>query len=142
MTREIREKFYKFLKLMELFIAVCIVAVILVLTAITLWDYATGGTTLSNDHALQDFLQQMLTFVVGIEFVKMLIFHNPERVIDVLIFASSRQMIVEHTDGKETIIWIVGIGLLFAIQKFLLPSHGQPDHQEEEHREEQNAAHH
>lgn len=136
MRREIREKFYRFLKLMELFIAICIIIAILVLTAVTLYDYITGGADLHSEAALQEFLQEMLTFVVGIEFVKMLIFHNPERVIDVLIFASSRQMIVEHTNGVETIVWVVGIGLLFAIQKFLLPKHPADAHYQEEHQQE------
>lgn len=136
MRIEIREKFYRFLKLMELFIAVCIIIAILVLTAVTLYDYITGGVNLHSEAALQEFLQKMLTFVVGIEFVKMLIFHNPERVIDVLIFASSRQMIVEHTNGVETIIWVIGIGMLFAIQKFLLPRHSSDAHYQEEHQPE------
>mgnify|MGYP001034138766 FL=1 len=140
MRRELREKFYRFLKGMELFIAVCIVVIIMVLTAITLWDYLTGGANLHGEEALQVFLQEMLTFVVGIEFVKMLIFHNPERVIDVLIFASSRQMIVEHTDGVETIIWIIGIGMLFAIQKFLIP-HGKEEHPLEHHQNRQEVHH-
>ena len=84
---------------------------------------------------VEQFLKEMLTFVVGIEFVKMLIFHNPERVVDVLIFAASRQMIVEHTDGKETIVWIIGIGLLFAIQKYLMPASGLKHIENHESRE-------
>lgn len=133
MSRELREKFYKFLKMMEMFIAACIVIAILLLTAVTLFDYISGGADLHGEASLQDFLQKMLTFVVGIEFVKMLIFHNPERVIDVLIFASSRQMIVEHTNGVDTIIWIIGIGMLFAIQKFLIPDQNRDAHFQEEH---------
>ena len=50
-------------------------------------EYLTGHVSLYNDEALNIFLQQMLSFAVAVEFVKMLIYHNPERVIDVLIFA-------------------------------------------------------
>lgn len=137
MRREIREKVYIFLKMIEMFIAFCIIVVIVGLTAATLLHYFLGSGSPHYTEILEQFLKEMLTFVVGIEFVKMLIFHNPERVVDVLIFAASRQMIVEHTDGKETIIWIIGIGLLFAIQKYLMPagpkhienheSHGEHD---------------
>lgn len=132
--RTIRDRFYKFLKLLEMFIALCIVVVILVMMGLMLFDYLTGRVDLRQTASLETFLQEMLTFVVGIEFVKMLIFHNPDRVIDVLIFATSRQMVVEHTDGVETIIRIVGIGCLFAIQRFLIP-HGTdaPYHGHEEH---------
>ncbi len=138
MRRQLREKFYQGLKTLELLIAVAIVIIIVVMAGLTIYDYLAGNVDLRDISSLETFLQEMLTFVVGIEFVKMLIFHNPERVIDVLIFATSRQLVVEHTNGVETIVRIVGIGLLFAIQRFLIPealealknehSHEQPPH--------------
>ena len=121
MRRQLREKFYQGLKTLELLIAVAIVIIIVVMAGLTIYDYLAGNVDLRDISSLETFLQEMLTFVVGIEFVKMLIFHNPERVIDVLIFATSRQLVVEHTTGVETIVRIVGIGLLFAIQRFLIP---------------------
>ena len=143
--RGIRERANIFLKLLELFIAACIVVMVLVLMAITLKEYLIGNVSLYDEEALNIFLQTMLSFAVAVEFVKMLIYHNPERVIDVLIFATSRQLIVEHTNGAESLIRIFAIGVLFAIQKFLLPSSNvfrsksirpdlQPDgHMETEH---------
>ena len=121
MRRQLREKFYQGLKTLELLIAVAIVIIIVVMAGLTIYDYLAGNVDLRDISSLETFLQEMLTFVVGIEFVKMLIFHNPERVIDVLIFATSRQLVVEHTNGVETIVRIVGLGLLFAIQRFLIP---------------------
>lgn len=121
MRRKVREKFYQGLKTLELLIAGAIVVIIIVMAGLTIYDYLSGAVDLRNISSLETFLQEMLTFVVGIEFVKMLIFHNPERVIDVLIFATSRQLVVEHTNGVETIVRIVGIGLLFAIERFLIP---------------------
>lgn len=85
--KDIRERVYIFLKIMELFIAACIVAMVLALMAITLKEYLTGHVSLYNEEALNIFLQQMLSFAVAVEFVKMLIYHNPERVIDVLILS-------------------------------------------------------
>ena len=120
--KSIRDRVYIFLKLLELFIAACIVVMVLILMAITLYEYLAGHVPLRDENALSVFLQRMLSFAVAVEFVKMLIYHNPERVIDVLIFATSRQLIVEHTAGVESIIRISAIGILFAIQKFLLPS--------------------
>ena len=142
MRRDIREKIYIFLKMIELFIAFCIIVMIVILTAATLLDYVQGGGRPHYTDVLDQFLKEMLTFVVGIEFVKMLIFHNPERVVDVLIFAASRQMVVEHTNGTETIVWIIGIGLLFAIQKFLRPPSGAKhieNHESHEAHERENS---
>ena len=140
MRRQLREKFYQGLKTLELLIAVAIVIIIVVMAGLTIYDYLAGNVDLRDISSLETFLQEMLTFVVGIEFVKMLIFHNPERVIDVLIFATSRQLVVEHTNGMESLIRIFAIGVLFAIQKFLLPSSDifpsksvRPDLQPDEH---------
>ena len=133
MRRQLREKFYQGLKTLELLIAVAIVIIIVVMAGLTIYDYLAGNVDLRDISSLETFLQEMLTFVVGIEFVKMLIFHNPERVIDVLIFATSRQLVVEHTNGVETIVRIVGIGLLFAIQRFLVPEALEAQKNEDSH---------
>ena len=112
----------KLAKLIELLISACIIVVIVCLIVFMLKSYFTGAIDLYQQDALEIFLKRMLSFAVGIEFVKMLVQHSPESVIEVLIFATSRQLIVEHTEGLETIVRIVGIGILFAIKKFLLPS--------------------
>ncbi len=57
--------------------------------------------------------------VVGVEFIKMLIRHTPGAVIEVLLFAIARQLIVYHTSTLETLIGILAVGCAFAIRKFL-----------------------
>ena len=42
------------------------------------------------------FLSQALSLVVGVEFVKMLCQHSAQTVVEVLMFATARQMVVEH----------------------------------------------
>ena len=42
------------------------------------------------------FLSQALSLVVGVEFVKMLSQHSAQTVVEVLMFATARQMVVEH----------------------------------------------
>ncbi len=112
--------FYRAAILMEMLLAGCILLMILILTGVMLADYFADVKSLYYDDAFENFLRKILSFAIGIEFVKMLVQHRPENVIDVLIFAISRQMIVEHTGIIEMLLRIVGIGLLFAIQKFLI----------------------
>ena len=50
------------------------------------------------------FLAKALNLVVGIEFVKMLCKHTPETLVEVLMFATARQMVVEHLDTWQTLI--------------------------------------
>lgn len=65
------------------------------------------------------YLESAMTLAIGIEFVKMLYTHTPETIIEILLFAISRQMIVEHLSTTETIIGVGAIAGLFAIRKYL-----------------------
>ena len=117
----LQEKFLLAAEWLELFIAACIILMIVAINISLLAGYIAQPIDLGQESLLGDFLQKMLSFAVGVEFVKMLVRHTPGSVIDVLIFATSRQMIVEHMIGFETLLGIAAIGGLFAIQKFLLP---------------------
>ncbi len=69
-----------------------------------------------------------MTLAIGIEFVKMLCTHTPGTIIEVLLFATSRQMIVEHLNGTETLLGIAAIAGLFAIRKYLFCNFDESDH--------------
>ena len=64
-------------------------------------------------------LSSTMNIVIGIEFIKMLVKPTPGNVIEVLLFATSRMIIMSHNSVYEMAIGIVCIGILFAIKKFL-----------------------
>ena len=66
------------------------------------------------------FLSQALSLVVGVEFVKMLCQHSAQTVVEVLMFATARQMVVEHLGPAETLLGVLSIAVLFAIRKYLM----------------------
>lgn len=66
------------------------------------------------------FLGDALTLLIGVEFVKMLAKHTAENLLEVLMFAIARQMVVEHLNMTETLIGVVAIAVIFSIRKFLL----------------------
>ena len=66
------------------------------------------------------YLQNILTIVVGLEFVRMLINLTPANTLEVLIVAIARQVIVSHNNSLGNIACILCIGGLFAIRKFLI----------------------
>ncbi len=104
---------------MELFLAILITAAILILSIHLIPDVIEMATNAQFDN-FNNFLSTALSLVVGIEFVKMLCKHTPETLIEVLMFATARQMVVEHMSLFETTIGIIAIGILFFIKKFLL----------------------
>ena len=67
-----------------------------------------------------EFLGNALTLLIGVEFVKMLAKHTAENLLEVLMFAIARQMVVEHLNMVETLIGVIAIAVIFAIRKYLL----------------------
>jgi hypothetical protein len=65
-------------------------------------------------------LSASFALVLGVEFTKMLIKHTPESVVDVLLFAIARQMVVYHERTLDLLIGVTAIAGLFAIKKVLL----------------------
>ena len=73
-----------------------------------------------DNATLEYFLEKVMTFAIGVEFVKMLCRHSAQTVVEVLMFATARQMVVEHMKPSQTLIGVIAIAILFAIRKFLM----------------------
>ena len=70
---------------------------------------------------IQHFLHNILTIVVGLEFVRMLIDMTPGNTLEVLIMATARHIIMNHDDKWTLLIGIICIAMLFATRRFLIP---------------------
>ena len=66
-------------------------------------------------------LHNVLTIVIGLEFVSMLIDLTPANTLEVLTLAIARYVIIDHTNAVSNIVCVVCIAGLFAIKKFLIP---------------------
>ena len=75
-------------------------------------------TNVLDKSAFEDFLKIAFNILIGIEFLKMIIKYNVDTVIEVLLFAIARQLIVEHTTIYQTLIGIISIAILFGIRKY------------------------
>ena len=65
------------------------------------------------------FLSQALSLVVGVEFVKMLCQHSAQTVVEVLMFATARQMVVEHLGPAETLLGLLSMSVLINIHLYI-----------------------
>lgn len=79
-----------------------------------------------NGVEIYDFLTRALDIVIGIEFIKMLAKHSPGSVLEVLLYAIARHMIVGHEDAVQNLVSVGAIALIFLIRRyFFVPSFGQ-----------------
>lgn len=66
-------------------------------------------------------LHNILTIVIGLEFVSMLIDLTPANTLEVLTLAIARYVIIDHTNAVSNIVCVICIAGLFAIKRFLIP---------------------
>ena len=70
---------------------------------------------------IHNYLHNILTILVGLEFVRMLIDMTPANTLEVLIVAIARQVIIAHDDPISNVCSVLCIAGLFAIRRFLIP---------------------
>lgn len=104
--------------LLEKAIAVLLLVAIAVYAAICSVKAAQGIFT--GEFRLELFMETILTLVVGIEFVRMLILHTAQSVIEVLLYAVARQIVIYHDSALENLWGVSAIALIFVIQRYLL----------------------
>ena len=84
-----------------------------------------GLLTHGDSVEVREFLERALDIVIGIEFIKMLAKHSPGSVLEVLLYAIARHMIVGHEDAVQNLVSVGAIALIFIIRKFFfVPSFG------------------
>ena len=80
-------------------------------TCVTNWEYIAD---------ISHYLHNVLTIVVGLEFVRMLIDTTPANILEVLTVAITRHVVLSHDDPWSNLACIACIAGLFAIRRFLI----------------------
>lgn len=81
--------------------------------------------TIEFDQLFRDavYLQQQLSnaclIIIGIELIMMITSYSVDSVVDVMLLAVARRMIVEHSSPLENLLTVVSVALLFVIRKYL-----------------------
>jgi len=109
----------KAMYLFEMIIAILLLTVIAIKT-VEIASEMAGFQIAILSMDFQRILSTTLTLIIGVEFIKMLCKHTPETVIDVLLFAIARQIVIYHEKTLDLLIGMVAITGLFAAKKFLL----------------------
>ena len=112
--KHFNELIYNTARYTEIVLSIVIIIVI-ALSGLRLILTTAGTSVMDMDTSFfTSFLSQALSLV------KMLCRHSAQTVVEVLLFATARQMVVEHLDPVQTLIGIIGIAILFAVRKYLM----------------------
>lgn len=68
---------------------------------------------------LQGLLAHILLLVVGLELALMLIGHSVANVLEVILYAIARKMLISSTNTFDILLGVVSLAIIFAVDKFL-----------------------
>ena len=120
MKRKLNEIIYTISRYTEIVLSAVMLLVIITLIIPMLYNFIRIPLLDISPEQFTEFLGNALTLLIGVKFVKMLAKHTAENLLEVLMFAIARQMVVEHLNMVETLIGVVAIAVIFAIRKYLL----------------------
>ena len=116
--RRIDSIFRRALHVIERFIAILTILALLGALGIEMHHMFTSGSEYFAD--VHHMLHNLLTIVVGLEFVRMLIDTTPANILEVLTVAITRHVVLSHDDPWSNLACIGCIAGLFAIRRFLI----------------------
>ncbi|HHX62209.1 MAG TPA: hypothetical protein GX707_16090 [Epulopiscium sp.] len=68
---------------------------------------------------LQGVLSHILLVVVGLELALMLISHSAANVLEVILYAIARKMLISSTNTMDIVLGVIAITLIFGVDKYL-----------------------
>ena len=112
--------FRRILHYIERTIAVATLIILVGFLILELYSIVTAAVSDIHSLDLHHILTNILTIVVGLEFVRMLIDTTPANILEVLTVAMTRHIILTHDDYISNLVCVVCIAGLFAIRRFLV----------------------
>lgn len=109
---------HKTLHFLEWLIAIITLLVLVGMLVLEIYRMFTVSDYFATVHT---YLHNILTLVVGLEFVRMLLDMTPANTLEVLIVAIARQVIMTHDDPWSNVASVLCIAGLFAVRRFLIP---------------------
>ena len=109
---------HKTLHFLEWLIAIITLVVLVGMLVLEIYRMFTVADYFATIHT---YLHNILTLVVGLEFVRMLLDMTPANTLEVLIVAIARQVIMTHDNPWANVASVLCIAGLFAIRRYLIP---------------------
>ena len=117
--KKILSKLYGISYYLEMFISLLLIVVIIFLSVKLVINIFDINFMLSNEDVFTYFMENAMSLAVGVELIKMLCKHSASTVVEVLIFAIARQIIVSHSSVINMVAGVLCIVALLATRKFL-----------------------
>lgn len=116
--RDVGSRFSKVIIGIEMFLAALIIITVMagaIALIVSTIQEGVAEHLLDYDN-FQNILSYLLILIIGLELAIMLIQHQPSNIVDVMIYATARKMLIYSTDMVDGLIGVISIGILFIIK--------------------------
>lgn len=119
--KKVEKTMRKFILYLEILLAFFIIAtVILSAKDIIVLIYEVFTTQASSSYeVLQGLFAHILLLVVGLELALMLIGHTAGNVLEVILYAIARKMLISSTNSVDILLGVISLAIIFAVDKYL-----------------------
>lgn len=120
-SNKIEKSIKSFIAWIEIVLAIFIIVTVIVSGKdIAVLIYKVFLTEASSTYEiLQGLFSHILLLVVGLELALMLISHTASNVLEVILYAIARKMLISNTTSVDLILGVLSLAILFSIDKFL-----------------------
>lgn len=116
----IKSKFMSFVQILEIIIALMVIVAAIIAMIHLFSELLVYANNPKDPKGFSNFLEVSFNVIIGLEFLKMIIKQTPGSVVEVLLFAISRQLIVYHASAVENFLGVLAIAVLFLVYRYLL----------------------
>src|SRR5690606_33466799 len=111
-----------FTKWMELILALSIIIAVIISTKdiFILMKQIYSARQMELYNLFNNFLSHILLLIIGLELIETLITHTPSSIIDIMLFAIARKMLIHSSNAYELLVGAIAIAILFATRRFLI----------------------
>lgn len=118
MKNVVQNRLYRATVFLELLVGICVLLACAV-CGIGMIFTTDAQTLFTSPEYFQTRLDAACYIIIGVEFIKMIASHTIDSVIDVMLLAVARQMIIEHTMPLENLLAVLAVAVLFIVRKYL-----------------------
>ena len=119
--KKLEKKMRHFILWIEVIMAMFIIATVFVsgkdIVVLIYKVFMTEAT--SSYEVLQGLLAHILLLVVGLELALMLIGHTAGNVLEVILYAIARKMLISSSNSVDILLGVISLAIIFAVDKYL-----------------------
>ncbi|MGI5970596.1 MAG: hypothetical protein ACOX7P_02595 [Oscillospiraceae bacterium] len=112
-------RIYYIIQGVEIVLSCILIVFVLVSVGYMVAGFAKDAANMVGYDNLQSLLSYLLLLIIAVELAVMLIGHNPASVLEVMIYAIARKMLIFNTSAVDMLLSVIAIGILFFIRSYL-----------------------